>query len=228
VGHALPNADPVHKISIIPRGRALGFTMQLPTEDKYLVARGELIDRLAVMLGGRVAEEIKVGDITTGAGDDIQRATATAKEMVTQYGMSEKLGPMVLGQKDSQPFLGRDFGHTADYSSEVAFQIDLEIRGLIDEAHDEALEILVENDEVLESLANRLLEIETVDGKELGKIFEAIKQRPSRAITAPHGKSASAILKALRRDSDSVNGARGNGAKGTRKTSTSRARPKKT
>ncbi|MDX1659622.1 MAG: ATP-dependent zinc metalloprotease FtsH, partial [Nitriliruptorales bacterium] len=102
VGHALPQADPVHKISIIPRGQALGFTLQLPTEDKYLVARGELIDRLAVMLGGRVAEEIKIGDVTTGAGDDIQKATATAKEMVTQYGMSNKLGPMTLGQKDSQ------------------------------------------------------------------------------------------------------------------------------
>ncbi len=209
VGHALPQADPVHKISIIPRGRALGFTMQLPTEDKYLIARGELIDRLSVMLGGRVAEEIKIGDVTTGAGDDIQRATATAKEMVTQYGMSELLGPMTLGQKDSQPFLGRDFGHQADYSGQVAFQIDQEVRHLIDEAHDEALEILVENEAVLEAVASKLLEVETVDGKLLAELFSPITKRPSRAVAAPEGKNAAAVLRALRR-LDGV-GANGNG-----------------
>ncbi|HEX9766362.1 MAG TPA: ATP-dependent zinc metalloprotease FtsH [Nitriliruptorales bacterium] len=216
VGHALPNADPVHKISIIPRGQALGFTMQLPTEDKYLVARGELIDRLAVMLGGRVAEELKIGDITTGAGDDIKRATATAKEMVTQYGMSDKLGPMVLGEKDSQPFLGRDFGHTADYSGEVAVQIDREIRLLIDEAHDEALEILVDNDGVLEAVADRLLEVETIDGEALRSLFAPIEQRRSRAVMAPAGKSRAAILKSLRRV-EPPSDASGNGsATGTR------------
>ena len=209
VGHALPQADPVHKISIIPRGRALGFTMQLPTEDKYLIARGELIDRLAVMLGGRVAEEIKIGDVTTGAGDDIQRATATAKEMVTQYGMSELLGPMTLGQKDSQPFLGRDLGHQADYSGQVAYQIDQEVRHLIDEAHDEALEILVENDAVLEAVAAKLLEVETVDGELLTELFSPVSKRPSRAVAAPEGKNANAILRALRR-LDGV-GANGNG-----------------
>jgi hypothetical protein len=111
VGHALPNADPVHKITIIPRGQALGFTMQLPTEDKYLISRSELIDRLAVMLGGRVAEEIKIGDITTGAGDDIRKATATAKEMVTQYGMSStKLGPITLGQRTRSRSSARSSG----------------------------------------------------------------------------------------------------------------------
>ncbi|MFN2555837.1 MAG: ATP-dependent zinc metalloprotease FtsH [Nitriliruptorales bacterium] len=199
VGHALPNADPVHKISIIPRGRALGFTMQLPTEDKYLVARGELIDRLAVMLGGRVAEELKVGDVTTGAGDDIQRATATAREMVTQYGMSERLGPVVLGQKDHQPFLGRDLGTHQDYSHEVAYEIDEEVRRLIDEAHDEALEILVENGAVLQAVATRLLEVETVDRNEIEELFAPIKVRPSRAVTAPAGKSSANVLKALRR-----------------------------
>ncbi|MEX1156584.1 MAG: ATP-dependent zinc metalloprotease FtsH, partial [Chloroflexota bacterium] len=200
VGHALPNADPVHKITIIPRGQALGFTMQLPTEDKYLVARGELVDRLAVMMGGRVAEELKVGDITTGAGDDIRKATATAKEMVTQYGMSLRLGPITLGQKDAQPFLGRDFGHQADYSGQVAYQIDQEVRALLDDAHDEALEILVANDDVLESLASKLLEVETVDGTLLAEVFAPVRHRPSRALSAPSAADEPAqVIEKLRR-----------------------------
>jgi cell division protease FtsH len=212
VGHALPAADPVHKISIIPRGRALGFTMQLPTEDRYLIARVALIDRLAVMLGGRVAEELKIGDITTGAGDDIKRATATAREMVTQYGMSEKLGPMTLGEKESQPFLGRDLGHRADYSGEVALEIDREVRRLIDEAHDEALEILVENDDVLERTAQRLLETETIDVEEIGEIFSAIRRRESRAALPPVGEDPTTVLRKLRRLDPSANGQSGNGA----------------
>jgi cell division protease FtsH len=182
VGHALPHADPVHKVSIIPRGRALGWTLSLPTEDKYLVSRGELIDQLAMMLGGRVAEELTIGDFTTGASDDISRATATAKDMVTQYGMSAKLGPMTFGQKDSQPFLGRDFGHQADYSGEVAVEIDKEIRALIDEAHDEALEVLVANREVLEELADKLMDHETVEKEELAEILARVTPRPSRKI----------------------------------------------
>ena len=212
VGHALPNADPVHKITIIPRGQALGFTMQLPTEDKYLIARAELIDRLAVMLGGRVAEEIKVGDITTGAGDDIRKATATAKEMVTQYGMSDELGPITLGHKESQPFLGRDLGHQADYSGQVAYLIDQEVRQLLDEAHDEALEILVENTDVLERLAETLLDVETVDGDLLAEIFGEIRPRPSRALLAPVSDGPAEVLEKLRRLDPAANGrARGNG-----------------
>ncbi len=182
VGHALPHADPVHKVSIIPRGRALGWTLTLPTEDKYLVSRGELIDQLAMMLGGRVAEELTIGDFTTGAADDISRATATARDMVTQYGMSAKLGPMTFGQKDSQPFLGRDFGHQPDYSGEVAVEIDREVRALIDEAHDEALEILVANRAVLEELADALLEKETVEKEELAALLAKVTPRPSRKI----------------------------------------------
>jgi cell division protease FtsH len=199
VGHALPNADPVHRITIIPRGQALGYTMQLPTQDRYLVRRAELIDRLAVMLGGRVAEELRVGDITTGAGDDIKRATATAREMVTQYGMSDTLGPIVLGQKDSQPFLGRDLGHQADYSGQVAFRIDEEIRGLIDEAHDEALEILVENADVLDALTELLLEVETVEGEQLEQVFAPIRQRTSRAVPVPTDADPAAVIDRLRR-----------------------------
>jgi len=217
VGHALPNADPIHKITIIPRGQALGFTMQLPTEDKYLIARGELIDRLAVMLGGRVAEEIKVGDITTGAGDDIRKATATAKEMITQYGMSDSLGPVTLGQRDAQPFLGRELGHQADYSDEVASRIDAEVRHLIDEAHDEALEILAENDDVLEALTEKLLEVETVEGALLEEVFAPIRRRPNRALAAIAESDPARVVAALRRLDPSANGhagARANGGKG--------------
>jgi cell division protease FtsH len=204
VGHALPHADPVHKVSIIPRGRALGWTLTLPTEDKYLVSRGELIDRLAMMLGGRVAEELTIGDYTTGASDDISRATATARDMVTQYGMSERLGPMTFGQKDSQPFLGRDFGHQPDYSGEIAVEIDREVRALIDEAHDEALEILVSNREVLEELADALMERETVEKEELEALLAKVNPRPSRKIQPlmnGNGKSPSskAVVGKLRR-----------------------------
>ena len=181
VGHALPHADPVHKVSIIPRGQALGWTLSLPTEDKYLVSRGELIDQLAMMLGGRVAEELTIGDFTTGASNDIAKATATARDMVTQYGMSPKLGPIKLGQNDGQPFLGRDFGHQPDYSDEIAIEIDREIRALIDEAHDEALEILAHNRDVLEELADALIDKETVEKDELAGILDKVRARPSRA-----------------------------------------------
>jgi cell division protease FtsH len=199
VGHALPNADPVHRITIIPRGRALGFTMQLPLQDRHLVRRAELIDRLAVMLGGRVAEELRVGDITTGAGDDIKRATETAREMVTQFGMSDALGPVVLGQRESQPFLGRDLGHQADYSDDVARRIDEEIRMLIDEAHDEALEILVENADVLDALAEKLLEVETVEGELLAQVFAPVRRRVSRAVPVPSADDPAGVVAALRR-----------------------------
>jgi cell division protease FtsH len=204
VGHALPHADPVHKVSIIPRGSALGWTLSLPTEDKYLVSRGELIDQLAMMLGGRVAEELTIGDFTTGASNDIAKATATARDMVTQYGMSAKLGPIKLGRNDGQPFLGRDFGHQPDYSGEIAIEIDREIRALIDEAHDEALEILVHNRDVLEELADALIERETVEKEQLQTILDKVRARPSRAIKPlMNGGSAaasqSAVVTQLRR-----------------------------
>ncbi|MDP8910359.1 MAG: ATP-dependent zinc metalloprotease FtsH [Chloroflexota bacterium] len=207
VGHALPHADPVHKVSIIARGRALGWTLTLPTEDKYLVSRGELIDQLAMMLGGRVAEELTIGDFTTGAADDISRATATARDMVTQYGMSAKLGPMTFGEKESQPFLGRDFGHMPDYSHEVAVEIDREVRALIDQAHDEALEILVANRQVIEELADALMEKETVEKDELAAILAKVTPRPSRKIQPlmnadPTMDGATSVVTKLRRVQD--------------------------
>ena len=216
VGHALPHADPIHKITIIPRGRAGGYTMALPTEDRAYQTRAELMDKLAMMLGGRVAESIKIGDITTGASNDIEKATALAREMITVYGMSPRLGPIKLGQSDSQPFLGRDFGHEPDYSAQVAYQIDEEVRLLLDEAHDEALEVLVENDDVLESLAQQLLEVETVEGAPLKEILAPTRERRSRALTAPAADDPAAVIRKLRRlqATDGHGNGQGNGAGG--------------
>jgi cell division protease FtsH len=215
VGHALPHSDPIHKITIIPRGRAGGYTMALPTEDRSYATRGELVDKLAMMLGGRVAEELKIGDITTGASNDIEKATQLARQMTTQYGMSAKLGPIKLGHSESQPFLGRDFGHEPDYSSQVAFQIDQEVRHMLDEAHDEALEILVENDDVLEALAAKLLEIETVEGELLEEILGGSRQRPSRALTALTLDDPAEVIAALRRLGVNGHGATGGNGQAT-------------
>jgi len=180
VAHILPNTDPVHKISVISRGRALGYTLTLPEEDKFLMTREELADELAMLLGGRVAEELIVGDITTGAANDIERATKVAKQMVTEYGMSDTIGPLTLGQKQHEIFLGRDFQSQPDYSDQVAFEIDNEIRRLIDEAHDEALEILGEFRHKLDELAGLLIERETLDREEVEAFLSDIPKRPQR------------------------------------------------
>ncbi len=172
VGHVLPNTDPIHKISIISRGRALGYTLALPVEDKFLSARGEMLDEIAMMLGGRVAEAIAIGDITTGASNDIERATKLARQMVTQYGMSDKLGPMTLGEGQHEVFLGRDFSAQPNYSQEIAFEIDKEVRRLIDEAYDVAFKILTERRELLDLMAEVLVERETVDKDELEALLD--------------------------------------------------------
>jgi cell division protease FtsH len=172
VGHVLPNTDPIHKISIISRGRALGYTLALPVEDKFLSARGEMLDEIAMMLGGRVAEAITMGDITTGASNDIERATKLARQMVTQYGMSDKLGPMTLGDGQHEVFLGRDFSATPNYSQEIAFEIDKEIRRLIDESYETAYKILTERRELLDLMAEVLCERETIDKEELQALLD--------------------------------------------------------
>jgi cell division protease FtsH len=182
VSHALPNADPVHKVSIVSRGRALGYTLNLPTEDRFLVTRSEMIDQLAMLLGGRVAEETVFDEPTTGASDDIKRCTQIAKQMVTEYGMSE-LGPLALGQNESQPFLGRDFGHVKDYSDDVASRIDSEIRRFVEEAHDEAREIVTKHRDKLDLMVERLLEKEVLEQDEVREIFaEVAKQSPSNPL----------------------------------------------
>src|SRR5205823_2158094 len=180
VGHALPNADPIHKVSIIPRGRALGWTLALPEQDKYLVTRSELRDQLAMLLGGRTAEELIFQDPTTGAQNDIERASQIARAMVTEYGMSDAIGPQQLGQKSGEVFLGREFGHQANYSDEVAARIDSEVRRLIDEGHTTAADILTEHRVTLDRLADALIEKETLDTPEVMEILGDVPQRPVR------------------------------------------------
>ena len=180
VAHILPNTDPVHKISVIPRGRALGYTLTLPEEDKFLMTREELADELAMLMGGRVAEELIVGDITTGAANDIERATKVARQMVTEYGMSDAIGPQTLGQKQHEVFLGRDFQTQPDYSDQVAFEIDNEVRRMIDEAHDEALDILQSNRSKLDELATMLVERETLVREEVEAFLSDIPKRAQR------------------------------------------------
>ena len=163
VGHVLPRKETVHKVTIIPRGRSLGSTWHVPEEEKFLGSRKEMLDDLASLLGGRVAEELATGDVTTGASNDIERATKLARAMVTQYGMSDKLGPMTLGEPEHEVFLGRDFGATPDYSQEIAFEIDKEVRSLLDGAFDRAKTILEAHREQLDLMAQALVDRETLD-----------------------------------------------------------------
>jgi cell division protease FtsH len=172
VGALLPEADPVHKITIIPRGQALGVTMSLPTEDRFMMSRGQLMAQLAMMLGGRAAERVTFDEITTGASNDLERVTSTSRQMVTRYGMSEKLGPMSLGHNNGQVFLGREMSSQPDYSDEIAFQIDKEIRRIVDTAYDTAEDLLVRNRRLLEKLSKDLIEYETVDAKHLKRLVD--------------------------------------------------------
>ncbi|HUG08135.1 MAG TPA: ATP-dependent zinc metalloprotease FtsH [Acidimicrobiia bacterium] len=171
VGYALPNSDPVHKITIVSRGRSLGHTLALPTHDKYLSKRSELVDRLAMLLGGRTAEELIFADPSTGAADDIEKATSIARRMVMEYGMSDELGPMQYGKPNGEVFLGRDYSRQQDYSDEVAAFIDSEVRKLITAAHIEARTILEHHRDALERMVEALLEKETVDRDEVAEIF---------------------------------------------------------
>jgi len=170
VGHFLENTDPVHKISVVSRGQALGYTISLPTEDKFLTTKAELEDNLAMTLGGRAAEEVVFGEITTGAANDLEKSTTVAKQMVMRYGMSEELGPRVLGHNQAMPFLGREFSQEPDYSEEVARQIDAEIRRIIEEAHERARQILRDHREQLDRIATILIQRETIEREE----FEAL------------------------------------------------------
>ncbi len=186
-GHALVAAalrytDPVTKVTILPRGRALGYTMVMPAEDRYSTSRNELLDQLAYAMGGRVAEELVFHDPTTGASNDIEKATAIARKMVTQYGMSNRVGSVKLGIDNSEPFLGRDIGHQRDYSDQVASVIDDEVRQLMDGAHEEAWQILMEYREVLDKLVLELLERETLAEKDLKEVFAAVVKREPRQV----------------------------------------------
>jgi cell division protease FtsH len=172
VGHLLPNCDPVHKISIIGRGQALGYTISLPTEDKFMTSRAELTDGMAMTLGGRAAEEIVFGEITTGASNDLEKVTETAKQMVMRYGMSERLGPRVFGHDRGQPFLGREFSSEPDYSDEIAREIDDEIRRIVEGAHQTAKDLLNDKRPELDSVSKILLERETIDADQFLALME--------------------------------------------------------
>jgi cell division protease FtsH len=180
VAAALPGTDPVHKVTILPRGRALGYTMVLPDEDKYSQTRSEMLDKLAYMLGGRAAEEMVFHDPTTGAGNDIEKATNLARAMVTQYGMTERLGAIKLGESNSEPFLGRDLGHSRNYSEDVAAIVDEETKKLLATAHQEAFDILEDNRDVLDNLVLELMDKETLDKEEVARVFEPLRRRQAR------------------------------------------------
>jgi len=182
VAAALHHTDPVHKVTILPRGRALGYTMVLPDEDRYSTTRNEMLDQLAYALGGRVAEEIVFHDPTTGAGNDIEKATSLARAMVMQYGMSERIGAIKLGQEQGEVFLGRDYGHMRDYSEGIAEIVDEEVRRLIEGAHDEAWQAIVDNRDVLDTLVVELLDRETLDKEAVARIFEPLRKLPERDV----------------------------------------------
>jgi len=184
-GHALAAAamndsDPVTKITILPRGKALGYTMVLPLEDKFSITRNELLDQLTYAMGGRVAEEIVFHDPTTGASNDIEKATNTARKMVTEYGMTTAIGPVKLAGGSGEVFMGRDMGHSRDYSDGSAATVDSEVRALIEQAHDEAYQVLTANRDILDQLALELLEKETLDHHRLDEIFAPVRKLPRR------------------------------------------------
>jgi cell division protease FtsH len=174
VGYALPNSDPIHKVTIIPRGRSGGYTMALPVEDRYYNRRSELVDQLAMLLGGRTAEELRFTDPSTGASSDIEKATNLARQMVMEYGMSDRLGPLQYGKPDGEVFLGRDYTRGQDLSNEVAAAIDEELRKLITQAHEEARQILTTHSDALDRIAAVLMEKETIDAKEVTEILHDV------------------------------------------------------
>jgi len=192
-GHALaawamPNLDPVHKVTILPRGRSLGHTLVLPLEDRYTQTRSEILDQLVYALGGRAAEELVFHEPTTGASNDIEKATGLARAMVTEYGMSAKLGAVKYGTTDSEPFLGRDYGHQRDYSEDIAADIDTEVRDLIERAHDEAWEILVQYRDILDTMVLELVEKETLNKEDLERILSGVRKRPPHNTFSGFGK----------------------------------------
>jgi len=217
-GHALtawamPNLDPVHKVTILPRGRSLGHTLVLPLEDRYTQTRSEILDQLVYALGGRAAEELVFHEPTTGASDDIEKASKLARAMVTEYGMSSKLGAVKYGTSDAEPFLGRDYGHQRDYSEDIAADIDSEVRDLIEAAHDEAWEILVQYRDILDAMVLEIVEKETLAKDDLERILAPVRKRPPHNTFSGFGKRTPSdrppieIPPSARSNGVSVNGA---------------------
>jgi len=189
-GHALvamllPKTDPVHKVTIIPRGRALGVTMQLPTEDRYSMDRDRMLNMISVLFGGRIAEEIFMHQMTTGASNDFERATQLARDMVMRYGMSDLMGPMVYGDNEGEIFLGRSITRTVNMSEETMKKVDAEVRKIIDGQYAVARKLLEENREKVEAMAKALLELETIDAEQIGDIMAGKPPRPPRPTQPP-------------------------------------------
>jgi len=219
VAAALPGTDPVHKVTILPRGRALGYTMVLPDQDKYSQTRSEMLDKLAYMLGGMAAEALIFHDVTSGAGNDIEKATGLARAMVTQYGMTERLGAVRLGEGNSEPFLGREFGHQRNYSEQTAAIVDEEVTRLLNTAHQEAFDILEANRDVLDALVLELVEKETLDKDQVAQVFEPLRrwdQRPAWTGSSERTPSAMPPIEIPQevRDRAAANGARPEQAEG--------------
>src|SRR5215210_3018248 len=194
VGNFLENTDPVHKITVVSRGQALGLTISLPTEDRYLTTRRALLEQIAMTLGGRAAEELVFNEVTTGAANDLEKVTSTAKQMVMRFGMSEKLGPRVLGRNHDMPFLGREMGAEPDYSEEVAREIDDEIRRIIEDGHELAIRVLREHMDDLHRIAQILIERETIDrdqferllaGETEDQVFAEVDEKAREALPKP-------------------------------------------
>jgi len=199
VGHFLPDADPVHKISVVSRGQALGYTISMPTEDKFLTTRAQLEDQMAMTLGGRAAEELMFNEITTGAANDLEKVTQVAKQMTMRFGMSEKLGPRVLGHNQGAPFLGRDMHSEPDYSDDLARTIDSEIRRIIEEAHQRARDILTEHREDLENLSQILLKRETIEREEF---IALLAGESEQSVFAERDAKAARAAAELEREAD--------------------------
>lgn len=174
IGYHLRNAEMVHKVTIIPRGQAGGYTVMLPKEDRFFATKQDLLDKIVGLLGGRVAEELVLGDISTGAHNDFQRATAIARSMITEYGMS-KLGPMQFGKSQGQVFLGRDYGNERNYSDKIAYEIDLEMQNIINECYEKCTELLTKHRDQLDLIANTLLRVETLDAEQIKQLIETGK-----------------------------------------------------
>ena len=212
VAYLLPNTDPVHKVSIIPRGRAGGYTLMLPEQDRYYMTRSELLARVTTLLAGRVAEEVVLNEISTGAQNDLERATSIVRQMIMEYGMSEKLGPITLGRRQhEQVFLGRDITRDRDYSEDIARSIDEEIRRVIDECYTKAEEIIVNNRAKLELLAQALREQETVDAEEIswlmeGKTLEEIRHLRDSAKASETEETAAENIQEAKEENEDYRG----------------------
>jgi cell division protease FtsH len=207
VGHFLENTDPVHKITIVSRGQALGLTISLPTEDRYLTTRKALLEQIAMTMGGRAAEEIVFNEITTGAANDLERATGMSRQMITRFGMSEKLGPRVFGSDPRQPFLGRELGSEPSYSEEMAQEIDEEIYRLIGEAHQRAAKVLLEHQQALHEIAAILIEHETIDREQFERLLHGEPEGDVLPPDAPPEKTIRAKPQRKRTSKPRVSGA---------------------